>query len=304
MSEDSCSSGAPSVCVVSPCYHTTQGHRSIYSSLMTSLSGFAVYPLIDSLILSNHWQKWLAEQARPDVILVDFPDKGMTDALRRVKTRCRELGHTPLFAYLTMLPTGEGSTDFRYDVQINMEPGILPHNDPGLVVDLQGPLLRTAVATCLADSNRLEKMKALQCRYNTTASTLWFVSGTDDEQVDLEVGLTELIALGRHRPVYPSTGLPQSLLPYGLLAWSHILTAAGYSAFWELAALGLLPDTADRITFFKYHRPLEDCDGRLQLLTNRPDAVQKLAANACNNPQEVGEILRRALRDNIRIHGD
>lgn len=238
-----------------PSFATTEGHRSITACVNTVASHLfklrqtRMIPVFDDPPYSSHTLRWIAE-ARPDIVLVDFPDKGIADDLVKLRGR---LDST--FVYMGMMSTDLGRSTFPYDLLIELEP------DTRACANV-----RNRIEVCpIVQADRFGAVAPL--RYVPSSnSVVWFESGNSDERNEMALYLRR-----EYGPeLVRSSQLPQPAAPL-LRHWSRIVSASGYSATWEINALGLF----DLTTWFTYDRSLEDCERRIAFLrSNKTRAVR------------------------------
>lgn len=238
-----------------PSFATTEGHRAITACVNTvaghlyKLRRTRIVPIFDDPPYSGHTLRWISE-AKPDIVLVDFPDKGIADDLVKLRGR---LDST--FVYMGMMATDYGRSTFPYDLLIELEPDTRSCAN-----------VRNRIEVCpIVQADRFSQVPPL--RYTPSSNSIvWFESGTSDEREEMFSYLNREYGPDLVR----SASLPQPAAPY-LRHWSRIISASGYSATWELNALGLF----DLTTWFTYDRTLEDCERRIAFLrSNKTRAVR------------------------------
>jgi len=248
------------VLFLSPNYSTTRGHQriaEIIGQLLGSIHdtrSLHWVPFNDigmADIPSESWfTKYLAS-LRPRVTLIDFPDYGHTQWLSVLRT----LGST--ICYLGMRSTLKGRSDFLYDHLFALEPG----------AEFCSRSVETHIITPITYFCKQDYMRASQG--NRHRDTLLIEAGSPDEKRLMRHLVPASICADY------SCDMPQPILHH-LGQYRHLISALGYSSFWEILGAGC----ERRTEWFAYDRPLEDAASRLSWLRSaKSSEVEEIRSN-------------------------
>lgn len=249
---------------LSPSFATTSGHRTVTSCLklvsdhVLRLSGSPVVPVCDEPPYSNQLLRWIAE-CRPAMIVVDWPDMPIADAIHSLKHR---LGDQTIWMYLGMMSSDFGRSEFVYDIVAELEPEAQAAVTPVRQIAIE-PLVNPAH---LVEPMRTSGTASAISRIDHD-SVVWFESGTPLERDEM----WNMLRAEYGTQITRSSSLSQPALPL-LRLWPKIVAAGGYSSVWELNALGLV----DSVRWFQFDRPLEDVERRVKLVRRQDAAITQL----------------------------